>query len=101
MNEEDWLKSDSPRELFAFVCGGRWARSLSRLLSPRREQARQRNLRLYLCACVRRHWPWLGGRGRAAVEVAERFADGGASRSDLDAARGASESEAVGEKGGE
>jgi hypothetical protein len=51
-------------------------------------KASARKLRLLACAVARRLWPLLRGtRGRRAVEVAERYADGGASARDLWAAR--------------
>ena len=43
----------------------------------------KRRLRLYACACCRRVWHLFGGRERTIVEVAERAADGRASRSEL------------------
>jgi hypothetical protein len=96
MNEAVWLKTDNPKELLDFVAGNFWVQSVGWLLSPRREQARQRKLRLYLCACVRRCFDKLGQRARAALEVAERYADGLVGDADLDAARKAAALKAVG-----
>jgi hypothetical protein len=56
--------------------------------------ATDRQLRLWCCACVRRVWRRLARAkaGRRAVEVAEAFARGAASASDLaEACRGAEE----------
>lgn len=41
------------------------------------------DLRLWLCWCVRRAWRLLGPAQRAAIEVAERYAAGQASASEL------------------
>jgi hypothetical protein len=49
-----------------------------------------RKLRLFVCAVARRVWPVLDDAGRAAVEVAERLADGSAG----DGERGAAMREA-------
>jgi len=46
-----------------------------------------RKLRLFGVACSRRVWDWLDALGRAAVEVAELYADGQASADQLRAAR--------------
>src|SRR5262245_49414329 len=46
-----------------------------------------RKLRLFLCHCCRGVWHLLGKRCRAAVEVAQRFADGMASEEELAGAR--------------
>jgi hypothetical protein len=45
--------------------------------------ASRRKRRLYAAACVRRVWHLLNAAGRAAVETAERFADGEATEAEL------------------
>jgi hypothetical protein len=58
------------------------------MLESLRGRASHRKLRLFAVACCRRVWPVLRyGKGQEAVEMAERFADGHASRRALDAAR--------------
>jgi len=47
----------------------------------------KRKLRLFAAACSRRVWAWIDPLGRAAVEMAESFADGFASPEALRAAR--------------
>jgi hypothetical protein len=101
MTEAEWLSATGPVDLLNCVLMDPWGRSLSWLLVPRKERARQRKMRLYLCACTRWWWDLLGPRARAAVEVAERYADGLAGGAELDAARKAAEAEAVGETGDE
>jgi hypothetical protein len=52
----------------------------------------ERRLRLFACACCRRVWHLLAeGRGRSAVELVERHADGRASDDELRAAADAAE----------
>lgn len=52
----------------------------------------RRRLRLFACACCRQFWHlYADADSRRAVEVAERFADGRASRGELEAARRAAE----------
>jgi len=54
------------------------------LLDQVRSRVSPRKLRWFACACVRAVWPWLQDpRSRRAIEVAERFADGQASSSEL------------------
>jgi hypothetical protein len=49
--------------------------------------ASERKLRLFAVACSRRAWPLIDDLGRAAVELAEGFADGRADAEQLRAAR--------------
>src|SRR4051794_33865241 len=61
MTEAEWLASEDPQPMLAFV----------------RERIGERKARLFACACCRRVWDRLSHeRSRRAVEVAERFADG-------------------------
>jgi hypothetical protein len=63
MTEEQWLAATDPGPLLAFLHAS--------------GQGRDRKLRLFAAACVRRVWHLLPGeRAREAVEAAERFADG-------------------------
>jgi hypothetical protein len=79
MDEANWLASTDPGAMLAAV---RWdeRRTPPHLVSDRK-------LRLFACGCCRLAWPLLADpRSRAAVETAERFADGMASEEELDAA---------------
>jgi hypothetical protein len=68
VTEAEWLVSVDLRSMLKFVAG----------------RASSRKMRLYVCACVRRLWPLLtDARSRSAVETAERYADGRASRTEL------------------
>ena len=58
-----------------------------RAVSPKQGVERDRFARLYACWCVRRVWHLLTDeRSRRAVEIAERYATGGATAAELDAA---------------
>jgi hypothetical protein len=71
MTEEEWLSRQSLIPKLRFLDG----------------RATDRKLRLFACGCCRRVWDGLPDRrSRAAVEAAERFADGGLSPHDLRAA---------------
>jgi hypothetical protein len=72
MTEQEWLEGDNP---------------LKMVESRRSGLANERKLRLFGCACCRRVWGRLPGQAsRDAVAVAERYADGLATRKDLKAA---------------
>jgi hypothetical protein len=61
MTEAEWLAGGDPQQMLEVLFG----------------QGRDRKLRLFACACVRRVWPSVRDRRcRIAVRVAERFADG-------------------------
>jgi hypothetical protein len=59
MTEAEWLTVPEPRALLWSLRPG-WT---------------DRKLRLFGCACVRRVWSLLDAKARAAVELAERYAD--------------------------
>lgn len=70
MDENQWLTATDPQPLLEYLeaCG----------------PVSERKLRLWSCACVRRCWQQIGNEtGHRAVEVAEQYADGTASRDDL------------------
>jgi hypothetical protein len=71
VNERQWLNGDDPQAMLRFLG----------------ESAGDRKLRLFACACLRELWPWTQERAvRRAVLVAERFADGRATRQELQSA---------------
>src|SRR5262245_59190965 len=78
MTEDDWLASGDPRELLRFLLRGRRGRRRGRRnRRPPAASLSDRKSRLFTCACCRLVWHLLKDeRSRAAVEVAERFADG-------------------------
>ncbi len=62
MTEAEWLAATDPTTLLEFLRG----------------KASDRKLRLFNCACCRRIWHLLSDYpGRSAVEIAERYLDGG------------------------
>lgn len=70
MHEQEWSTSTSLQAMLDWL--------------PHGDRASQRKLRLFGCACVRRVGSLLVDEGsRKIVEVAERFADGLASRAEL------------------
>jgi hypothetical protein len=71
MTDQEWLAATDLQDMLEFLRG----------------KASGRKLRLLAVACSRRVWSWIDARGRNAVDVAERFADGLAGPNDMRAAR--------------
>jgi len=73
MTEREWQTASEPHAMLALLrCSG---------------EPSDRKLRLFAVACSRRVWGRLDALGRAAVDVAEAFADGCAGPDELRAAR--------------
>jgi hypothetical protein len=73
MDEAAWLTATDPTPMLAFLRNA--------------ERASERKLRLFAVACFREVWEWLNDiRIREAVQTAERYADGLATREELAAA---------------
>jgi hypothetical protein len=72
MTEQEWLVCNDPHPMLAFLTS---------------QPVSERKLRLFAFACSRRMWDWIDKLGRAAVEAAEKFADGKASSEEMRAAR--------------
>jgi hypothetical protein len=80
MTEAEWLVSDQTHHMVRFLCDQP---------EVRRNQTWRRKMRLWGCACCRVQWDRLADeRSRRAVELAERLADGKATRAEADAALG-------------
>jgi len=71
MTEEEWLACTDPQPMLEYVRGG----------------ATDRKLRLFACGCCRPKWDLLSETSRAAVVVAEKFADGETTRQAMKKAR--------------
>jgi hypothetical protein len=80
--ESDWLASDEPGRMLAWLTGG--YQDGSTATENARRLATPRKLRLFACACSRSVWHLLTDpRSRRAVEVAELYADGEVGASEL------------------
>jgi hypothetical protein len=80
LDEAGWLRGAYLRDLLDHLCYQR---------EVQRTKAGQRKLRLYGCACCRWIWHLIPeGPCRQAVETAERYAEGQATKQDLQAALG-------------
>lgn len=79
MNEAQWLACEEPRRMLDY---------LEVYHKVARTRNGRRKLRLFACACCRQLWHLAEyDKGRRAVEVAERYADGLADKAELRAAR--------------
>lgn len=91
MTESEWLASDDPQAMLRWL---RYETGNGMADGPPMSFPRltDRKLRLFACACARQVWHLLAdGRARAAVETAERFADGLATSKDRGLAFNASD----------
>jgi len=81
MNKTEWITSSEPDELLIHI----------------QQYSCARKMRLFCCACVRRIWYRLKDfdAARRAVEIAEAFADGNVSESELVAAQMQAETQMV------
>src|SRR5256885_13797695 len=78
MTEQNWSRASDLSSML--VC-------LQKDHGYMRSPAGRRRLRLFLCGCCRQVWPLIESYdvSRLRVEVAEQYADGAATRTDLDA----------------
>lgn len=72
MTEQEWRRALEPHSMLEFL---------------QTNEPSQRKLRLFAVACSRRVWPLINDLGRAAIGVAENFADGVADEHQLRAIR--------------
>jgi hypothetical protein len=84
MDEAKWAACRDPAHMLNLLCGtARANRKRPRFFT----RASERKLRLFAVACCRHLWPLIALRpSRHAVEVAERYADGQARKTQLQAA---------------
>ncbi len=73
MREADWLSAKDPDPMLNYLRG----------------RASDRKLRLFAAACCREVWDLLDSRGRSAIAVVERYADGKATPRQVAAGRAA------------
>ena len=82
LNEIEWQTAQDPQRMLYFLCY-HWRQNLPRWLRPAKTSGRK--LRLLACACARLH-PELDDAKLRELELAERFADGLATKAALKAA---------------
>jgi hypothetical protein len=91
VDEAAWLACTDPWKMLEFL----HSRGMVRLRAGEGLSGMDRKLRLFACACCRSVWHQMPDeKSRAAVQVAERFADWRATIEELNAARAAAEGSA-------
>lgn len=86
MTEDDWLASADPEDIYRSNPSIQPNRMLQFLRFHRRADKTKRGrrkLRLFACACCRRFWPSLSQESREALDIAERYADGEATKKEF------------------
>jgi hypothetical protein len=86
MTESEWLATADPEIIFQpnpKLDPGRVLDFLRTFTMVERTKQGTRKLCLFACACARRYWAALNNRSRTAVEIAERYADGLASKKEM------------------
>jgi hypothetical protein len=90
MTEQDWLTAADPQAMLTWLRTTGWLserRDPNPLLKVVSGRAKERKVRLFLCACCRRLWHLYSREEvRAALATAEDYADGRADRDRLRAA---------------
>ncbi len=87
VTKSEWLASSDPAAMLNYLCGYEIQEVPSGHMGQPVKRTSDRKLRLFACACCRSVWHLLADpRSRAAVEVAERYADGEAAWDELDLA---------------
>jgi hypothetical protein len=87
MTEAEWLVSEDPRPMLSLLTRTPEQATAAGAIGVPRPLAKLRKLRLFACGCTRTVWHLLTDEhNRQAVEVSERYADGRATRAELQAA---------------
>jgi len=73
MMDTEWNSTSNPDEMLDVI----------HELKAGKSKLGRRKLRLFACACCRSWWDDLSADSREALEITERYADGGATRSDF------------------
>lgn len=90
MTEREWLACKDLAKMLDFLKGEHRATA---------SKAGRRKLRLFVCACCRQTWPLLGDASRAALETAEKYADGRVGSDELKRAETAARAAVQGNSG--
>lgn len=86
MDESEWLATADPQSVHLPsppIYPGQMLQTLQTVFRADKSKHGRRKLRLFTCACCRRHWSALSEPSKVAVEIAERYADGLATRKEM------------------